>query len=198
MVLVGSVDSLCDQSSLIDLARKNRLLGEHNIDGIIPGEGAGFALLAHPDYVRRGNGEPMLWVLECVLAREQRHFLQEKMNLSEGLTQVFRHLRKHPVTGNRRVDYVLSSQTGEGYWAQEFIFAYLRNVALMPEPMVTEMIGESFGDVGAGSGALLLGMSLHRLKELQPAATHPVRSLIYGSSDHGQIGACVVEYQRSA
>jgi 3-oxoacyl-[acyl-carrier-protein] synthase-1 len=87
---------------------------------------------------------------------------------------------------------LLSCQTGESFFAQEFVQAYLRNAALMPEPLTTDLVAESLGDVGAAAGAVQSALALEKglLPELPE---NPSRVLIYGCSDHGQVGATVVE-----
>jgi 3-oxoacyl-[acyl-carrier-protein] synthase-1 len=91
------------------------------------------------------------------------------------------------------VDHILSCQTGETFWAQEFNHAYLRNAPLMPEPLTVGWVAESLGDVGAAAGALQFGSALHLLKRLEPTQGDAARVLIYGCADAGQIGACIVE-----
>jgi len=195
VVLVGGVDSLCDRESLAHHVRTGRSLGPTTRDGILPGEGAGFVLLASstlPGLRRLGRGLAG-WVVGCALAHEPHSFLQREPNLAEGLTDAFRQLRRHPVAGSRRVEHVLSCQTGESFWAQEFTYAYLRNAALMPEPLTTTLVAETLGDVGAAAGVIQLGRALHLMKKLKPVNDNPPRLLIYGCADSGPIGACVVE-----
>src|SRR5690606_26668087 len=63
--LVGAVDSLCAPGPLERLARERRLLGP-DPEGVIPGEGAAFLLLARPGFVARRRGR----LLCCATARE--------------------------------------------------------------------------------------------------------------------------------
>ena len=193
VVLLGAVDSMCDQDSLTSLMQENRILGERNPDGLIPGEAAGFFLLMAADNARKMNLKEYIRLLCYALAKEPRHVFQEQPNLGEGLTHAFRQLRQHPRTRDRRVDYLHSCQTGESIWATEFAYAYLRNVELMPEPLVGDLIAESLGDAGAGSAAVQLGMSSYTLEKLCRTLGNSRRSLTYGCSDDGQIGACIVE-----
>lgn len=192
-VLVGGVDSMCDRESLGLHARNGRSLGPITRDGILPGEGAGFFLLGPHLSSRQHRLSPQGWVVACALAREQHSFLQQKPNLAEGLTDAFRQLRRHPVAGAQRVDHLLSCQTGESFWAQEFNYAYLRNASLMPEPLTVSLVAERLGDVGAAAGAIQFGSALHHLKKLDTAHTEATRVLVYGCADAGQIGACVIE-----
>ncbi|OJT18920.1 hypothetical protein BO221_39725 [Archangium sp. Cb G35] len=192
-VLVGGVDSMCDRQSLAHHARTGRTLGPGTPDGILPGEGAGFILLTSTELSRQRRLKSRGRVLGCALSHEPHSFLQRKPNMAEGLTNAFRQLRLHPLTGARRVDHILSCQTGETFWAQEFNYAYLRNAALMPEPLTMSQVAESLGDAGAAAGAIQLGSALHLLGRLEKSSEEPVRILIYGCADAGQTGACIIE-----
>lgn len=195
-VLVGGVDSLCDRESLAHHARAGRSLGPSTRDGTLPGEGAGFLLLTSGPLSGHRGEISLGRLLGSALACEPHSFLQRKPNLAEGLSEAFRQLRQHPVAGTRRTDHLLSCQTGESFWAQEFNYAYLRNAPLMPEPLTVSLVADSLGDVGAAAGAIQLGSALHHLRKLEPAHGEPARVLIYGCADAGQVGACVIEGKR--
>jgi len=195
-VLVGGVDSMCDRDSLAHHARAGRNLGPSTRDGILPGEGAGFFLLTARVPAGQGSLSSHGRVVSCALAQEPHSFLQRKPNLAEGLSDAFRQLRQHPVAGARRVDHLLSCQTGESFWAQELNYAYLRNAVLMPEPLTVSLVAESLGDAGAAAGVIQLGGALHHLQKLKPAHGSAARVLIYGCADAGQVGACVIEGDR--
>lgn len=192
-VLVGGVDSMCDRDSLTYLARKGRTLGPGTRDGILPGEGAGFFLLTTSMPTGHQGWFPLGWVVGCALSREPHPFLQRRPSLAEGLTDAFRQFRQHPIAGTRRVDHILSCQTGETLWAQEFSHAYLRNAPLMPEPLSVSLFAESLGDGGAAAGAVQLGSALYHLQKLERTHEASARILIYGCADAGQVGACIVE-----
>jgi len=193
VVLVGAVDSMCDTVSLTHLAELNRILGSGNMDGLIPGEGAGFCVLARTDWLRNRKLKHQAYILGYALAKESRHFYQREPNLGDGLADAFRQLRKNPIAGSRRVAYLLSCQTGESFWAQEFINAYLRNASLMPEPLTVDLLSESLGDTGASSGTIVLGVAMYRLRKFCQECGKPMRALLYSCSDNGQVGACVME-----
>jgi 3-oxoacyl-[acyl-carrier-protein] synthase-1 len=192
-VLVGGVDSMCDHQSLAHHARTGRSLGPGMPDGILPGEGAGFILLTSAETSRQRRLKAQGWVVGCALAHEPHSFLQRKPNMAEGLTEAFCQLRLHPMAGTHRVDHILSCQTGESFWAQEFNYAYLRNAPLMPEPLTMNQVAESLGDVGAAAGAIQFGSALHLLSKLEKTSGEIARILVYGCADAGHVGACIVE-----
>lgn len=190
LVLVGAVDSLVDGASLEALAAARLHLGRQNPDGRIPGEGAGFVALARPGAPKALGLEATGVLLGTALAVEPRPFTQRAPSLAEGLTEALQRLRRDAVAGARRVEGVLACQPGESFWDTEFTRAYLRHAALMPEPLRVEVAGEGLGDAGAGAGPVMLGVALHRARWRGGGAR---RTLVYGCSDGGRVGACVVE-----
>ncbi|WP_304466061.1 3-oxoacyl-ACP synthase [Vitiosangium sp. GDMCC 1.1324] len=190
LALVGAVDSLGDGASLKTLAAARLHLGRQNPDGRIPGEAAGFVALARPGAPKALGLEITGVVLGTALGVEPRPFAQRAPSLAEGLTAVLRTLRLDAVAGGRRVEGVLACQPGESFWGTEFTRAYLRNAALMPEPLRVHIAGEGLGDAGAGAGPVMLGVALHRARWREHRAR---RTLVYGCADGGRVGACVVE-----
>jgi 3-oxoacyl-[acyl-carrier-protein] synthase-1 len=187
MALVGAVDSFCDRASLRAIAAARLHLGKQNLDGRIPGEAAGFILLARPG-AAGSKGTAM--VLGTALGVEPAPFTSREASLSEGLTEVFRALRTDPAASARRVEMLVACQPGESFWGTELTRAYLRNTALMPEPLTIARACESFGDAGAGAAPVMLAAAIARLRR---AGGRGKRALVYGSADGGRVGACVVE-----
>lgn len=190
-VLIGGVDSLVDPITLAALAARRRLLGRTNIDGIIPGEGAAFALLTHP--TARSRRPPLALVHAVAVAREPQPLIAASSTISgaTGLSAVFRTLA---AGFSERVDEVFAATSGEGYFGREFTHAYLRNAALMPEPLRHKPLSGMLGDVGAAAGAIALVQGIARLGPRGPGNRGlPARlCLAYGSSDKGLVGGCVV------
>ncbi|NVJ24469.1 MULTISPECIES: beta-ketoacyl synthase N-terminal-like domain-containing protein [Myxococcus] len=191
-VLVGAADSFCDPGSLKQLLGGRRLRCSTVRDGIIPGEGAGFVLLTRASTARHRGLRPQGLVLAATVAKEPRPMTCGKPSLAEGLTTAFHYLRTHPATERKRVAQVLSCQTGETFWGHEFNRAYLRNASLMPEPLRVMLLAETQGDVGAGAGVVQFGLALQLLGEQVSSPASEARMLVYGCSDEGQVGACII------
>lgn len=186
VALVGGVDSLCDRLSIRRLVDAGRIRG-----GLLPGEGAGFIMLARADRWARQQAGAF-----CVLATSlARHEGESGVDVGRALAGVFRALRRHPRLADRRCHHVLTCQTGESHLAAEFGVAYVRNGPLFPEPMTYDFVGESFGDCGAASGALAMGLAQRAFMVphvVQGSGADQARILVYASSDGGDVGACVV------
>lgn len=190
LVLIAAVDSRVDTQTLAALADANRLESSSNLDGYIPGEAAACVLL--------GTGSTpavpkLAEIVSLARAHEPRPLIADPTGVAtaEGLSTAFRQLR---LGFGGRVDEVFAAITGERYFAQEFAHAYLRNSALMPEPLRFRSIAASLGDVGAVSGVLALIHAVVRAGPPGPGNRNPTNaaSLIYASDDAGAIGGCVL------
>jgi 3-oxoacyl-[acyl-carrier-protein] synthase-1 len=191
-VALAAVDSDCDPNSLLRLARRKALLGKDNPQGRIPGEGAAFVLLARPDVLRQIRARPLAWLGGSRTGTEPRHLLQPRSTTAEGLTRVFAQLRgAHP---DWRADAVYSSQPGTNHWGREFKLAALRNASLLPEPMNYVSLHGELGDCGSASAPMQLAFAVLRFERGDALR----RVLIYGESDDGALGACLVEPAQEA
>jgi 3-oxoacyl-[acyl-carrier-protein] synthase-1 len=113
--------------------------------------------------------------------------MQPRSTLAEGLTGLFARLREAHL--GWRADVVYSCQPSENFWGREFTMAYLRNPELIPEPLRVEQLCDELGDCGAAMPALQLAFAGHRFSRGEALA----RALIYGESDDGALGACLVD-----
>ncbi|MCA9689917.1 MAG: hypothetical protein KC636_09935, partial [Myxococcales bacterium] len=175
--VVGGVDSRCAPEVVTELAADERLLGPDNRDGLLPGEAAVFVTLERAE---RGR-ERAPAVLGVATADEPASFDSGDVNLSTGLSAAFAALRARV---DRRVDLVISAQTGETCWAREFSAASLRHAPLMPEPLRTAIVARSFGDAGAAAGGLALVLAC--------LGASGQRTLVHASADAGRVAAAVV------
>lgn len=188
--LVGAVDSFCDPDSLQRISDAGLPLSRRNLDGRIVGEAAGFVLLARPGAAESMGPKPLATVLATASGVERAPFASREPSLSEGLTDVFRQLRKDPIAGRERAGVVMACQPAESFWGTEFMRAYLRNADLMPEPLTVVRACDSVGDAGAGAAPVMLAAAISRLSRPSRRAA---RALVYGCSDGGKLGAMVIE-----
>lgn len=188
VAIVGATDSLCTPDILQKFDEEQRLLGPLISDGIIPGEGAAFVSLERCVEAARAL------VLCNYTGVEPKHFMQDEANLGQGLSMILKMLSRHPACYGRRTDLFYTSETGERFWSEELSFACLRNASIMPEPFTRIMAAEAFGDMGAATGAVLLGMGIHALANMQSQSSLVApRLLLCGSSDSGNVGGCVIQ-----
>ncbi|WP_181234152.1 beta-ketoacyl synthase N-terminal-like domain-containing protein [Enhygromyxa salina] len=191
LALVGGADSLVTTDELQQLARDNILLGKSNPDGLIPGEGAAFFLLA-----RRGEPGALATIETVALGQELEPRSMGGPPRAAGLTRLFAQLRG---TGAARAEVVVSALAYQRWWAREFSHAYLRNAALMPEPLVAVAPSSGLGDLGAAAGGVALATAVWEFHPLVARRGARVldRALVYGCTDSGTLGACLLRSPRT-
>ena len=195
LALVAGVDSLCAPAQLRSLVRAGRVLSPYT-EGTIPGEAAAFALLARPDDLAVA-ADASVTLEAVVIDRTTTPITQADVVSGDALTALFRQLR---VGGARRVHRVVAAHSGEGYFGRSFAHAYLREVEMMPEPLVVELIADRVGDTGAAAG--VLGLAFASYLMVQDGRDGESRALTYGESDTGEVGAAILrgsprEWRRS-
>ena len=181
LYIVGAVDSLCDESSILKLAKENRLLGAENSDGIIPGEAAALICFSNPEKDEQKIGE----FAGCASAVEANSYSKSNPNLADGLTTVFREIG-NLIQRNCAVDFFFSSQTGERFWTDELLRAYLRNGSFMPEPFDIDLVADGFGALGVAASAVQV------VRALNKQSNSSTTSLVYACDDLGECAACLV------
>ena len=184
--IVVGVDSLCAPATVAAHVQAGRVLSPFT-EGTIPGEACALALLANSE---DSAVDPSAAVRLEALAveRELTPFLQARVVSSEALTTIFRSLRK---SGAKRVHRIIGAHSGEGYFGRSFAHAYLREVELMPEPLVVELISDRVGDTGAAAG--LVGVAFAAYLMAQDGRDGLSRALIFSESDTGEVGAAIIE-----
>lgn len=155
--LAGGVDSYMDPDTLEWLEAKDQLHSaglENNPYGFIPGEAAGFVLLASAAMAERYNFPAILELLAVVTTWETRLIKTDTVCLGEGLTALFHRLAAtHP---NLSVNHLYCDMNGEPYRADEFGFATIRAGKVLADPSAFTAPADCWGDVGSASGPLFL------------------------------------------
>lgn len=194
-LLLGAIDSRCDPTSLLELARAGRVL-DLGPEGYIPSEGAGFVLLAR-DLAKLPTRLAPPAIVAVAHDVEPRPFAQLEPSAALGLTRALRSVRIGP-PALARVDHALSCQWDATYWGRELVQAYLRNAELFPEPLRVDAISTSLGNPGAAAALLQLGRALALARARADASQQLARALVYGCSEAGPLGALVVEARPGA
>lgn len=185
--LIGGLDSMCDTASLRSLGRRRMLLGPENLDGRIPGEGAGFVCLSRlSSYVR-----PQATIDKLAQDRDRLPFDQRNPMHAVALSSVFRTLQQS--AGELRPNQLISCQPQEGLWGRELSNAYLRAVSLMPEPYRATQVASGVGDTGAAAPFVGLAAALHWMQNAKRVGRRVQRVVMYGASDEGAVGAAILD-----
>jgi len=184
-VLLGGSDSYWNISLINQLDDADRLLSETNTDGFAPGEGAGFLLLTrHPQNALIQNGH-IIELHPPGVSAEEGHLNSDVSYRGNGLDQAF----KQALGSNKNISTIYSSLNGENFWAKEYGVAMMRNKKSFEDDFNIEHPADCYGDLGAATGGILIGLSAIRLLKQKQIDTH----LVYSSSDSATRAAVCVE-----
>jgi len=191
VALVGGVDSLVRPEALARLVAEGRLRSDDNPQGVIPGEGAAFAVLeGRPP----AGVTPLAWVLGTAVAEEPTAGTDEA-NEGIGLTRAIRGARAAAAAALAGFPRVVCDLNGDRYRAMEWAYVLVRALQGLPAdpagPGATERWhpAECTGDPGAASGIVNLAWSVTAMRRGY-ARTH--LSLVWGASDGPLRAAAIV------
>jgi 3-oxoacyl-[acyl-carrier-protein] synthase-1 len=182
-MVAGGIDTYRDLFVLGTLDAEQRVKSAANLDGFIPGEGAAFLLLGRLD----AGPAPLARVSWVAQAEEEGHLYSEQPYRGEGLASAIQQLFQSGAAGGP-IQEVYSSMNGENHWAKEWGVAFLRSSgAFLPDHGMHHP-ADCYGDTGAASGVLLVGLAALGIK----AGYRRSPALVYGSSDRGLRAALTV------
>ncbi len=188
-VLLGGSDSPLHYPLIHDLSAGQRLLAPGVMDGFAPGEGAGYLLLTrHPQRALVQN-QQIIALSQPGMGEEpgNLHDESDQPYLGDGLDQAF----KGALADNhgRNIHTIYSSMNGEHYWAKECAVAMLRSEHHLQEQITIAHPADCYGDLGAATGPVLMGLAAHNLL----SHTGPNSHLVYSSADGALRAAVRVE-----
>ena len=192
LVLAGGVDSYLAQDTLEWLDDNEQLHSDGNIYGFSPGEAAGFLLLTTTETARRLHLTPRLSLVAVGSGIEKNLIKTEDICLGEGLAAAML-AAAEPLSGAAhdalRIDRVICDMNGERYRGNEYGFAILRARGMFKDPAAFEAPADCWGDVGAASGPLYIGLVAQAHERGHDRG--PL-SLVWASSEGGRRAAAIV------
>lgn len=183
--IAGGVDSYRDTYVLGTLDLQGRVKSTANLDGFIPGEGAGFVLLAARSAAEAAGVGFGVAVSATAEAFEPGHMYSDQPYRGDGLAQALALLAGQ---GLGPAGEVFSSMNGESHWAKEWGVAYLRNRGLFSADHGMHHPADCFGDTGAACGPLMVGLTALGIRD----GYLRTPGLVYASSDQGARTALMV------
>ncbi len=183
-VLAGGIDTYRDLFVLGVLDHERRLKTARNLDGFIPGEGAGFVLVARESAAEKHGLRVLATVPSWAEASEPGHLYADEPYRGEGLASaVARALAG--ASASLPVQRVFTSMNGENHWAKEWGVAFQRNRAGIAEDYLIAHPADCYGDAGAAAGPMLAALAA---LSGEPGSA----ALVYASSDHAERAALIV------
>jgi 3-oxoacyl-[acyl-carrier-protein] synthase-1 len=183
-VLVGGVDSWLVPETLEWLDELEALHSDAMPWGFCPGEAAAFCLLS-------GTVPPAsrLVLLGAGHAVERQRIRTRSVCLGEGLSAAWRAALGAVTGANRRIDQVWCDLNSEPYRGDEIALTVARTREHLAESVEIVTPADSWGDVGAATGPLLLAAA--EMAAAKNYAAGPM-SLLSASSDGGPRAALIV------
>lgn len=181
LMLAGGVDTYRDLYVLGALDMEKRVKSSVHLDGFIPGEGAGFVLLASPAAAQERGLTPLASISPVFQSMESGHLYSKEPYRGEGLAMAVERLAGSGTAG-APIAEVYSSMNGESHWGKEWGVSYIRNKGAFLPDHLTHHPADCLGDTGAASGPIMLALAVHGLQH----GYHRSPCLVYCSSDRGQ------------
>ncbi len=153
--LIGAVEAL-DMALLDWLDAHHQLKAEDVPCGLIPGEAAGFLLLASESFMQSQGLTPEAQIIATAAALEPSPWYGGQPATGNGLAAVYDHLL---TPENPRADVTYIDHNGQNWRAEEWLTAWLRHGPRHAEPLDLRHPADAWGDIGAASGILLTALA---------------------------------------
>ncbi len=188
--IVLGVDSYLNFTTLEWLDNNRQLANSYNRGAFFPGEGAGAVLIASNPAVSRHNLDSLAVIRGLATSMETKLIKTDAICLGEGLTECVREATKPLQLPEQKIDGIICDINGERYRAEEWGFVILKCAEAFVDPTAYEMPVTYWGDVGAASGPLSIGLAVTAGKKGWAKGN---RYMIWNSSEGGDRAAVLLE-----
>jgi len=192
LCLIGGIDSYLEPETLEWLEESDQLHSSgkmNNAWGFVPGEAAGFCLLATSSAVRRHHLHPLAAVVAATTTIEANLIKTNSVCLGRGLTNAFENVLRAMPSTSPKIENIICDMNGEPYRADEYGFASTRVSEYFVDVSDFLAPADCWGDVGAASGPLFINLATAAWKK--DYASGPL-ALLWTSSESGERSAVVL------
>jgi 3-oxoacyl-[acyl-carrier-protein] synthase-1 len=183
--LVGGVDSLVNAADVQRLSAAGRLHEAGNPQGLIPGEGAAFLLLARG----RASRSSLAQVVGAGSAMEADTANGERYAVGRGLRGALTAAVREAACVESRIGLRVSDMNGERYYAWDSMIAFTQFYRTRRDSLPVWYPASSIGDTGAAAGAMSMIVAVNAINRgFAPGGLVMCES----SSDEGLRAACLV------
>ncbi|MEL7090411.1 MAG: hypothetical protein AAFN94_01635 [Pseudomonadota bacterium] len=138
-----------------------RLKADDAPNGFIPGEGAAFVFLATADFLNELGLPAMAQIKAATQKVEPQPWYMGEPVLGDGMAQVLQELL---APEDHFADFSYADHNGEVWRSEEWSVAYLRTGQKHGHPLDLRHPAQSWGDLGAASGVMLLALASYELQ----------------------------------
>lgn len=191
LCLAGGIDSWINQEDLEWLDKQEMLHTDANPWGLIPGEGAGFCLLASEKITASLYSPAVAHILAGATTLEKNSIKTGTVCTGQGLSQaIFLVIQGWHPSEDGRIDQIICDLNGLRYKVDEFGFSIVKNANRFKAPDDFMAPADHWGDTGAASGPLFISLAVHNT--LQGHQKGPVHLVLTGS-DTGERSATLIK-----
>lgn len=188
--LVGGVDSYFHPDTMEWLDGNRQLSGSVSRSAFVPGEGAGFCMLASAAFSEELGLDQFVRVFEASFGRENKLIKTSDICLGEGLTTTIKKSIERLEPSQKKINDIVCDINGERYRGEEWGFVCLRLPQYFDAPTAYLSPADYWGDMGAASGPLFAMLACQAAE--CGYASGP-RTLLWASSEGGLRGAVLLE-----
>jgi len=191
--LIGGIDSYLDPETLewLEVCDQLHSAGEfNNAWGFVPGEAAGFCLLASPKAMQRHNLTVLGRALTAATSLEKNLIKTETVCLGQGLTAAFKQVLQNLPSNDIKINNIICDMNGEPYRADEFGFTIARVSERFVDASDFIAPADCWGDVGAASGPLFINLATAAWKKGYSKGPY---TLLWTSSEGGERSAVALQ-----
>lgn len=180
MALAGCVDSLCESTTLEQLAEADRLKSGTNPEGIVAGEAAGVILLELEPHARRRNAAIHAFISAWGRGTEPDPWTGATPSTAKGLTNAFHEAFARLPGKGEEIDMVIADMNGERARAHEWGFTSGRIFPVDNKARELMHPADCAGDCGSALGPVLLATAAGVMSDAQSPA-----NIALSTSDDG-------------
>lgn len=192
--VAGGVDSYLSVDTLEWLDAQGMLKSSANRNGFLPGEAAGFCLLASAATAQAFELPVLAWLETAGRAVEASPIRTRTVCVGRGLSDAIEQALAPLRMPQDQVDESICDMNGEPYRSEEFAFTVLRTQKSFVDFSRFVTPADCWGDVGAASGPLFAGLAI--ASQLRGYAKGP-RTMLWASSEGGDRAAVVLRASAS-
>jgi 3-oxoacyl-[acyl-carrier-protein] synthase I len=183
--IIAATDSLLHWPTLSSLEKAERLLGENNSNGFMPGEGAAAVLVGAP------SKEAELRCNAVGFGVEKVHISSEEPLRAQGMSNAIWQALTDAQQQMHELDFRITDLSGEQYYFKEASLALSRTMRVTKEKFDIWHPAECIGETGATSGLVLLAVADAACRK--GYADGP-NILAHMANDGGQRAAVIFEF----
>lgn len=187
--VAGGIESYMSLKTLKWLEETENLKCSNNKWGFIPGEAAGFYLLATTETVKKHRLSSLAQVIAVADAKEEQSDSTESVCVGNGLSQAFARVLDSLSEGEQ-INQVYCDMNGQRHRIDEYSYTLMRMGSYFEDPNAIIAPANLWGDLGAASAPLLISLVTEAARKGYARGNH---HLVFTSALNGHRAAALLK-----